>query len=265
MMEEQRTILLNERQEALARALRSFPQKPDGELEVAWPEGHELYRALQGLHKNILNVPGRFLYSDISTLGPGDYYFLGTNPYIGPPLRADIQGLGGNRTNNAYLDEAWDARDGSTLHVGEHPIQERVQELFKAIIGNGPDASVRQVCSSHLVFSQSESENTQVADAEDFWQVHEAVMRIVNPVCVLVMGSGRAYKKTKKLLKKLLGGFSEQEGIGSGNPTWPCKVAQGNTNDRPKLLIGMPHFGCWGLDGQALKQIAEKCRAAAGR
>jgi hypothetical protein len=277
MMEEQRTILLTERQEALARALRSFPQEPDGALEAAWPEGHGLYRALQGLknrknRKNILDVPGRFLYSDISTLRPGDYYFLGTSPYFdqrrNPSLRAEIQEWSGKCTN-AYLDEAWDTWDdhGRTFYVGRHHIQKRVQELFDAIVGDGPDASVRQVCSSHLIFRRSKNENAQLADAKDFLPVHQAVLHIVKPACVLVMGTkeGGAFEKAKKLLR-----FDKKEEFYSGVQNWRCKVAVARDKEGPRLLIGVPHFTMKqfiqrGLGSDALKRIVKLCRAAAGR
>jgi len=239
-MHHQTAFPLTERQEWLADAMRSFPKDP-GESLKRWPEGYRLYEALQNL-KDILNVPGRFLYSDISTLRSGEfpqYYLLGINPDVdiskNPALKTEIQEWSA-KCSNAYLDESWDYR-GRPIDPGTHLIQSRVQELCNTIVGKGLDASTRQVCASNLVFCRSESEAAQVVEADVFWPVHKAVLRIVNPACILVMGSGKAFEKIRKLL-----GFSVKDSFLSGHGSCLCYVAESDFQDGQPKLIGMPQF-----------------------
>jgi hypothetical protein len=135
-----------------------------------------------------------------------------------------------------------------------------VRELFNAIVGDGPDESVRRVCSSHLILHRSVSEEAQETKADAFWPVHQAVLRIVKPACILVMGSGEAFDEARKMLE-----YCENDEFPSGHPAWPCKVAEGNAKAKQPKLIGMPHFGVAGLEPHALERIAKECRTAAGR
>ena len=254
-----------QQQELLAKALKKIPEKPEESLRHKWPEGYDLYDALCKL-RNILDAPGRFLYSDISTLREGNFYLLGHNPDVdlneNPKLSDEIRKWSA-KSKNAFLDESWENRPD-----GEYTIQKRVQELCKYVVDKDLDldTSTRQVCASNLFFGRSKSATTLAErDPESFWPVHRAVLDIVQPVCILAIGAGKNKDNTYRIVKDLLG-FSDIKDIifPSGHENCSCFVVEGHyqskrLNQQIKL-IGVPDFSRFVLDIQALEWIAKECR-----
>jgi len=269
-MYHQTAFPLTDQQKLLAKALRDFPKKAEDSLKQGWPEGYKLYEALSNLPQKVLNVPGRFLYSDISTLREGKYYLLGHNPDIdlskNPILKVEIQEWSA-KCSNAYLDESWD-----NYRIGEYKIQRRVQELCKHIVVDKNldfDARTRQVCASNLFFGRSKSAaSLEKSDPNDFWPVHSAMLDIIKPSCVLVVGAGKGDDNTYRIVKSLLG-FSNINDIHfpSGHGNLSCFVVKGRHGKRNNLLklMGVPDFSRFKLNEHALQQITEECFAAGGQ
>jgi len=260
---------LTPEQQQLVDALRYFP-KPITENTLQWREGYDLYNALCKLQK-ILDVPGRFLYSDISTLRPGNFYLLGHNPDIdlnkNPKLNVEIQEWS-TRCKNAFLDESWENQPD-----GKYTIQKRVQELCKYAVDKDLDldTSTRQVCASNLFFGRSKSAATLAErEPESFWPVHRAVLDIVQPVCILAIGAGKGEGNTYRIVKNMLGFSSIKDNcFPSGHGKLNCFFVEGHYQGK-KLkqqikLIGVPEFARFKLDIHALKRIAEECRSAVAK
>ena len=214
-------------------------------------EHKRLYEALYSLPESILSASGRFLYSDISSLRPGKFYLLGYNPGGDPgkiitPLRDEISKWGTTNTN-AYLDEVW----RHSPQAGGSPYQRNVRELCDAL-GICP----RDVCASNLFFTRSISAAAlKVGKENPFWPVHEVVLDIVMPECILAIGLN-TYSTIARLLE-----FNEKRTFHSGHGTWYCRVAEGQYRNRSLKLIGFPHFSRYSLKGRVnvLAQIAEEC------
>ena len=97
---------------------------------------------------DLLQSPGKILYSSHETLKSGDIYFLGFNPggREGPELEKSIKNML-TTTHNSYLDESWDNGNGS-WRPGNAPLQKRVVWLFESLSLNP-----KEVCASNLIFS----------------------------------------------------------------------------------------------------------------
>lgn len=221
------------------------------ETQTALANHEHLYAALRSLPEAVLNASGRFLYSDASTLRPGRFYLLGYNPggdpgKIATPLREEINAWGAKATN-AYLDEVW----RHSPEPGGSPYQQNVQVLFKAV-GVCP----RHVCASNLFFVRSLSAAVLKEKKEKiFWPVHEAVLNIVMPKCLLAVGLN-----TYSIIARLLG-FRECTSFHSGHGAWYCRIAEGEHNGQPMKLIGFPHFSRYALryHAEVLDWAAQEC------
>jgi hypothetical protein len=217
-----------------------------------------LYEALLFLPESVRNAPGDFLNSDLSTLRKGDFYLLGYNPG-GEPGDYSIEGAIHQCTTgeihnwpaenwNAYLDEEWGSEKG------EHLIQRNVQTLCKSI---GVD--LRQICASNLIFIQSRNEGAlKEKNPEIFLPVHEAVLDIVRPRCILVFGL-----KTYYIVKSLLGLDEKRVFRGANGKVISFRVANGQYRNQPMKLVGFRHFRYYSLESHAdvRAEIEKECAA----
>lgn len=211
----------------------------------------QLYAALCSLPENILGASGRFLYSSISTLQPGMFYLLGYNPGGNPnevttSLKDEFDTWGVSNAN-AYLDEVWNR----SPYAGCSLYQRNVQNLCKALM-----IDTRNICSSNLYFTRSISAATlRIGKTNFFWPVHEIVLDIVMPKCILAIGLN-TYRSIADILE-----LSEKSTFCSGHGTWQCHTAEGLYQNRPLKLLGLPHFSRYSLRGRTgvLAQIAEEC------
>jgi len=264
-MERQETLSSSEQeqQERLAKALQSFPDKIT-EDQLDWLEGYRLYEALRNLPPNVLNVSGRFLYSDISTLKPGKIYLLGYNPGgkpdEHPSLRNEIRQWF-SKNDNAYLDEEWRG-----FQKGQAPLQQRVKALLNAI-GIKPE----DVCASNLFFVRSEREEEMSKIIKDilnkspegsfnchFQSVHKAMIDIVKPGCIIAFGL-----TTYRIIKKLFHSTCES--------TFPSHYKHRGKDLDYKIaeriqikIIGLPHLSHYDPRNyhDVLQKIKEECQTA---
>ncbi len=220
-----------------------------------WPKKtskyHAVYKALQTLPPEIQSVSSRFLYSSGATLSTGKYYLLGYNPggipsIIEQPFHNEIATWEDN-TANAYLDEKW--RKGES--EGKAPYQLNVQALCDAV---GID--VRKVCATNWFFVRSLSAALlKGCSPEMFFPVHNAIMEIVQPKIIFAVGLN-TYKIVKKFFQ-----FEQVNSFASGHGSWACLVAQRQHKQKPKKLIGFPHFSRYALrcHSEVLSRVAQEC------
>ena len=177
------------------------------------------------------------------------------------PLCSEIRKWSANKCGNSYICENWDR------YPGEHKFQKRVQKLC-ATIGNGLNIT-RQVCASNLIFCRSEEADKAFKKwkgyLKDFWRVHEAILKIVKPSCILAIGARKGKRKnnTYRIVKNFLG-FSNFKDITfpSGHVKLNCFVVEEHCKqlNQQIKLIGVPDFSRFVLDIHALEWIAKECR-----
>jgi hypothetical protein len=183
---------------------------------------------------DVLNSPGKVLYSSHETLKPGNIYFLGFNPggREGPELEKSIKGMLSS-TNNSYLDESWNNGNGA-WDEGKAPLQKRVTWLFKSL-----NLNPRDVCASNLIFLQSrKADDISFSLAEKCWPVHEAIINIVKPKIIITFGNSQT--SPYGYLLSLLGG--KEESLPSGHGAWRIKGFNTNINNHPVYIVGLPHL-----------------------
>lgn len=183
---------------------------------------------------DLLQSPGKILYSSHETLKSGDIYFLGFNPggREGPELEKSIKNML-TSTHNSYLDESWDNGNGS-WRPGNAPLQKRVIWLFESLSLNP-----KEVCASNLIFLQSrKADDISFTLAKKCWPVHEAIIDIVKPKIIITFGNSQT--SPYGYLLSLLGG--KEESAPSGHGTWKIKGFASNINNHPIYIAGLPHL-----------------------
>jgi len=195
---------------------------------------------LQNLPPKVRKASGRFLYSNGATMKKGCYYLIGKFPSGTPKCypSLDIERTNWEkRTENAYLDEAWEKKGGH-YPKGKSPYQIGAQNLCR--IFNNID--VREICASNWIMTRSpmKLEQKDLRDmkylAEIFAPVHEIIMEIVQPKIVFAIGI-----ETFKIALKYLE-FVCPKPIGEeGN--WRVYIAKRECNGvTVQKLIGFPDF-----------------------
>ena len=190
---------------------------------------------------DLKDVPGETLYSSLSTLKKGDVYLMGTNPggsdnYL---LSKDLDKLK-TKTTNGYLDEVWETGRGKPK-AGEGFLQKRVQKLIFELGYN-----LREVCASNLIFTKSKSLESLGYKFKDIadrcWNVHEEILKIVEPKIIIVFGNGEydspyAYLKKKYKIKK-----DDIECIKTGHGNYNAKSFTFELNNKKCCVVGIPHL-----------------------
>lgn len=212
---------------------------------------------------SLLDEPGGLLYSSHETLRPGPVYLLGYNPggVGGPALKHSINSLL-QRTENAYLEEAWENANGS-FEPGTAPLQKNIQWVLAQM---GQDTA--DVCASNLIFLQSrEASGVPACLANQCWPVHDAILSIVKPSVIVTNGNGpvSAYSHLKATL-----GAHHEDIQSAQHGHFALKRFHTRHQGRPVVIAGLPHLSRyhpqrkpevaqWLADllPQALKQIVE--------
>ncbi len=155
---------------------------------------------------------GAVLFSDISTIKPGRFYLMGMNPggdgdHI---LEGEniINNLCAPDGTNAYADQCWEC--GATPLQGEGRLACRGSGLPKCALSRGLTPVQQRVCdlisslgvaaedllSTNLVFRRSSDYGSLPKRAEwtrRCWDVHKAILKIVRPEWIIMLGFGQAY------------------------------------------------------------------------
>jgi len=244
----------------LFEVLCSVPEEslraPKEKLQLLW-------RCICTLPKNILGYPGRFMYNPISTLRKDDFYLLGINPGGDPkkenlPLRDEIREWLG-----------WEKSASAFEQFGDTPYKDTLKALCFEI---GKD--LHDICVSNLYFVRSPDQDSLMngkngalyklgldSSGKEFWPVHKAVIDIVEPKCIFVIGSG-IFNNVFKLLNSEGKPMKRSKEIPCGK--YVCSVAE--RSDKSLKLIGLPHPSARGLklSDYPMKQIADECSPVQG-
>lgn len=195
----------------------------------------------------VLDRSGHVLYSNAASLRKGPVYLLGHNPggssedQAENTIRASLSALPDKKLNN-YVDEAWKTASGRSWSKGSAPLQRRVVWLLREL-GFQP----RDVPASNLIFARSEdvagSSFGQLADL--CWQVHEAILRIVQPRLLLVFGNSQP--SPYSFLRQKYG-MSDEVTFESGHGSWQCRAFRTKAG---MVVVGLPHLSRYNIIGKS--------------
>lgn len=175
---------------------------------------------------------GAVLYSDLASVRPGRFYLLGINPggEDGPRMPKICEALCAPDGTNSYADQCWACTSAPCAHIdsatgrlrpeARSKMQKRVCDLIDAL-GVPP----RDVFSTNLAFARS-PELSQLRAANEWfrrcWPVHQALMRVVRPAWIVMLGYGDAYEFIRRSGSKI----GEQEPIQPGSrAAWHQRLA----------------------------------------
>lgn len=195
--------------------------------------GEAFVAEVANLVPTLLDDSGAVLYSALTTLCPGRFYFVGLNPggINGRSIRESLDSLLVSNAN-AYLDEDWSA-DHRHYGVGGHPLQRRAKALFEAF-----DCDIRSVCAANLIFSRTQGERQLNLElAEVCWPVHALILGIVQPRSIIAFGRHTFSFFAEKL------GPGETIAIDSGHVNWKCRVHHAGG----RVLVGLPHLSRYSI------------------
>jgi hypothetical protein len=183
----------------------------------------------------LLAEPGCVLYSAAATLQRGDLYILGLNPRgskSDKTIAKDLDDLP-TRTRNGYIDGQW-----KNHQRGKAPIQRRIAWLVKQL-----GHELRAVCASNLIFTSSRDAVTcgYPERADLCWPVHELILDIVRPRCILAYGnSGKS--PYRYLRDRWLTDGQQEDRFPAGHGSWECRAFRATVSGRDTLIVGLPHL-----------------------
>jgi hypothetical protein len=188
--------------------------------------------------------PGKLLYSGFEALCPGSIYLLGYNPGGEPdhetaPILSHVASET-STTRNEYLDAAWETRTRG-FSAGKAHLQKRVQYLLA-----GLSLEIRSVCASNLIFVRSKSAQhleTPQQLAEQCWPVHQFILNIVQPDCIVSFD-----KKVWEFILKYARNPSPIECIPAGHGNWTCLFSRISLDGKSMGLISLPHLSRYAID-----------------
>jgi len=240
-----------------------------------YPELSALSGALLNIHPSeILEYPGRFLYSGLSTLRQeGKYYLLGHNPGVNlkdyeNPAGDTLPNPGVNSKKKYHslrkdIIKTTERRDDYCAYIDEddwNP-QSKMQRGVLALC-DAVAIHPRKMCASNIFFERSKGKpNKKWNDPRIYWPVHEEVLKLIKPDCIFVMGDD--FKLLIELLNSLskgASGFVCKESKESGHANWRCHFAEGQYMKKTLRVIGFPHLSTYSLSSNPAVQkwIVEK-------
>ncbi len=183
--------------------------------------------------KELLDKPGKLLYSSGSTLRPYPIYFLGTKP--GGELTCTIQESLNDLDSprNEYLDYSWEGRP-----AGEQKLQKQVRRFI-----GGLGFELRDVPATNIVFTRHKSITTHPdldGDAVRCWPIHLFMMRMIQPKAIIAFGSGEEaspYAYLRKFLNPL-----DIQSIHSGQGNFFCHRFSSDIEGRATRIVIVPHL-----------------------
>lgn len=213
-------------------------------MDIISPQKEELIRFDKKSLRHILQRDGEFIYSSHNTLKKGDIYLLGLNPggegFI--KIEEHLESILSKETNS-YLDESWENRSGK-WDKGEAPLQKRVNYLLDTL-----GYKTREVCSSNIIFVTSRNSNeVNYGLAGYCWRFHEYLLEIIKPKVILCFGVSEI--SAYAFLRALLDG-EELKNYPSGHGNWVCKAFRTTINNRPTIIVGIPHLSYYNIIGKS--------------
>jgi len=181
----------------------------------------------------LLDKPGKVLYSSGSTLRPHDIYFLGTKPggTLPSTIRQSLADLDDDR--NEYLDYSWEGRP-----PGQQKLQKQVRRFLE-----GLGFAVRSVPASNIVLTRERSIDTHPdldGDAARSWPIHRTIISLVRPRVIVAFGSGERqspFAYLRDFLKP-----QHIETIDAQQGTFSCHRFQAELDGRRLSVVAVPHL-----------------------
>jgi len=192
------------------------------------------------------NRPGKVLYSGLATLKPAVILLLGYNPGGDPADETETaehhlsNSINRRPDWNEYLDAAW-SPGGRRYAPGRAPMQRRVAHLLEGI-----GYATRSVCASNLIFVRSRNAGS-LEDQESLalrcWPVHEFILEIVQPRCIVTLGGEVSrFVCSKGIL------ISRPDPFPSGHGNWKCSHFTIKLLGRKTSVISLPHLSRYAVD-----------------
>lgn len=183
--------------------------------------------------EDLLDKPGKVLYSSGDTLRPHSIYFMGTKPGGTLPntIRQSLDDLEDGR--NEYLDYSWEGRP-----PGKQKLQKQVQRFLE---GLGFD--VRSVPASNIVLTRERSIGTHPdldGDAVRSWPIHLAIISLVKPRAIVAFGSGERQSPFAYLRNFL--NPEHVETIPAQQGSFLCHRFRSELNGRAINVVAVPHL-----------------------
>ena len=186
-------------------------------------------------------VMGQILYSGIDTLTTGDYYFLGFNPAADGTNRILSQtALNANRWS-AYIDQCWTCGEhrGCKQHRRK-PHQNRVQAIMEAL-----EQDPWKTFASNVIFAESATaRELDRADLfEPCWCVHQHLLAIVKPKCIVCLGNGEQLSAFS-LVRQKAENRTQERSLGRLK-SFRGTFALGPKDTLYATVVGVPHPSRW--------------------
>ena len=183
--------------------------------------------------RELIDKPGKLLYSSGSTLRHYPIYFLGINPggELTTTIRQSLDDL--DKERNEYLDYSWDGRP-----PGEHKLQKQIRRFI-----GGLGFDLRDVPASNIVFTRHKSIQTYPDiddDASLSWPIHLFMLRMIQPQAIVAYGSGEKaspFAYLKRFLKPI-----DVQTIHSGQGNFFCHRFLASIEHRPTKIVIVPHL-----------------------
>jgi len=236
---------------------------PEESLKAPKEKFLTLWHRLCSLPKVLLRYPGRFMYNSLSTLRQDNFYLLGINPGGDPkkeslPLRDEIREWIGWKEHTSAFDQ-----------FGETPYKDTLRALCFEI-----GIELRELCASNFYFVRAPNQDSLMkgeksvlyklglsSSGKEFWPVHRAVIDIVEPKYIFVIGSS-VFSNIFQLLNSVETPLTITKEIPCGK--YVCSIA--DYRDKSLKVIGLPHPSARGLKirDYPMRQIADECSPAQG-
>lgn len=182
---------------------------------------------------DLVDKPGKVLYSSGDTLRPHDIYFMGTKPGGTLPntIRQSLDDLYDGR--NEYLDYSWEGRP---------PGQQKLQKQVQRFLG-GLGFDVRSVPASNIVLTRDRSIGTHPdldGDAVRSWSIHKTIISMVQPRTIVAFGSGE-HQSPFAYLRDFLGP-ERIETIHAQQGTFSCHRFGAELDGHAISVVAVPHL-----------------------
>jgi len=200
----------------------------------------ELIELIQrALPPEILNKSGTIVYSSVSSICKGDLYIMGLNPggASGPQIIQTLENLQEKHLNSYEDDERW-----GRYEQGQHPLQKNYRSL-KTYLNDD-----KEIFSTNLIFTRSRdaTKANYPEAAKDCWPVHEILIDIIDPKCLIVFGNGpiSPYSFIRDHLPSTIT-LDIAPPKKAGHKNWVVRSSEAYIKGKKRLVIGVPHLSLY--------------------
>ncbi len=216
----------------------------------------------------VIGKSGGILYSSYSTVKPGEYMIFGVNPGGDPAhmsqwtIEYDIEykykkSVEGNNKEawSEYIDEIWNGQK-----AGESIFQRRIRSMSEFLFGY--ESNLREICALNSVFIRSKNEKEINYELFNFfWPVHEFLIKMVQPRCIITIGI-KPYEFLHKKFREYGSRKVYEKKIPASHGNWKIRISKikepSGLVDKPIVILGIPHLSRYEVSGK--EQIFDKVK-----